>query len=219
MQPITLYSHEIGPNPWKVAIILSALGIEYEQVFVDFEKVKQRPFTDINPNGRLPAIIDPNHGITLWESGAIIQYLIDTYDTSHTLSYETTAEKYHIQQWLHFQMSGQGPYYGQLGWFKRQPEQMPLAIQRYADEVRRVTGVLEKALEGKLWLVGEKCTYADLSFVPWQDVLSLVSSELVDELARDFPNVEAWMGRMKQRADVKKVLEEKKQAMASLGGK
>ena len=95
MQPITLYSHEIGPNAWKVAIILSALGLEYKTIFVSFEQVKQPPFTEINPNGRLPAIIDPNQGITLWESGAIVQYLIETYDVWHKISYETFPEKHH----------------------------------------------------------------------------------------------------------------------------
>lgn len=216
MQPITLYSHEIGPNPWKVAIILSALGLEYKTIFVSFEQVKQPPFTEINPNGRLPAIIDPNQGITLWESGAIVQYLIETYDVWHKISYETFPEKYHAQQWLHFQMSGQGPYYGQLGWFKRQPESHPFAIKRYSDEIRRVTSVLDKALEDRLWLVGDKCTFADLSFVTWQDLLGFISPDQVEDFAREFPNVEAWMGRMKERADVKKVLDEKQQAMAKL---
>ncbi|OQE29796.1 hypothetical protein PENSTE_c002G00430 [Penicillium steckii] len=215
-QPITLYSHEIGPNPWKVAIILSALELEYKTIFVSFEEVKQYPFVDINPNGRLPAIIDPNQGVTLWESGAIIQYLIDTYDLSHKLSYDNIPDKYHTQQWLHFQMSGQGPYYGQLGWFKRQDEKQSIAIKRYSDEVRRVTGVLNKVLEGCQWLVGDKCTYTDLSFVPGQEILSLLSTDLVTELASEFPNVKAWMTRMKKRADVRKVLEEKRQAMEQL---
>ncbi|KXG52878.1 uncharacterized protein PGRI_081340 [Penicillium griseofulvum] len=219
MQPITLYSHEIGPNPWKVAIILSALGLEYKTIFVSFDEVKLPPFTDINPNGRLPAITDPNRNITLWESGAIVQYLIDTYDVSRKLCYDTFHERYLTQQWLHFQMSGQGPYYGQLGWFKRQPNPNPSAIERYSNEIRRVTSVLDKALQGRQWLVGDKCTYADLSFVPWQDLLSFFHGDQVETLARDFPNVDAWMGRMRARDDVKKVLEEKALAMEKMAQK
>jgi glutathione S-transferase len=216
MQPITLYSHEIGPNPWKVAIILSALGLEYKTIFVSFDEVKLPPFTDINPNGRLPAITDPNRNITLWESGCIVQYLIDTYDVSHKLSYDTFPERYLTQQWLHFQMSGQGPYYGQLGWFKRQPNPNPSAIERYSNEIRRVTSVLDKALQGRQWLVGDKCTYADLSFVPWQDLLNFFHGDQVEILARDFPNADAWMGRMRAREDVKKVLQEKALAMEKM---
>ncbi|KAJ5956939.1 hypothetical protein N7501_011218 [Penicillium viridicatum] len=219
MQPITLYSHEIGPNPWKVAIILSALGLEYKTIFVSFDEVKLPPFTDINPNGRLPAINDPNRNITLWESGAIVQYLIDTYDVSHKLSYDTFPERYHTQQWLHFQMSGQGPYYGQLVWFKRQPNSDPSAIARYSNEIRRVTSVLDKALQGHQWLVGDKCTYADLSFVPWQDILSMFHGDQVETITRDFPNVAAWMGRMRAREDVKKVLQEKALAMEKMAQK
>ncbi|KOS36759.1 hypothetical protein ACN38_g12477 [Penicillium nordicum] len=216
MQPIILYSHDIGPNPWKVAIILSALGIEYKTVFVSFDEVKLPPFTDINPNGRLPAIIDPNQKITLWESGAIVEYLIDMYDVSHKLSYETLPEKYHTQQWLHFQMSGQGPYYGQLFWFKQPPTPESVAIKRYANEIRRVTGVLEKALEGRDWLVGDKCTYADLCMVPWQDLVPMYYAEEVGDILRDFPGVSAWMGRMKEREDVQKVLREKSEAMEKM---
>ena len=67
-------------------------------------------YEKVNPNGRVPAIEDPNTGITLWESGAIIEYLIEKYDTSKSLTYDTEPEKYHLKQWLYFQTSGQGPY-------------------------------------------------------------------------------------------------------------
>lgn len=62
------------------------------------------------------AIQDPNTGLTLWESGAILNYLIEQYDTKNLISYTTLKEKHHCNQWLHFQVSGQGPYYGQAGW-------------------------------------------------------------------------------------------------------
>jgi glutathione S-transferase len=217
MQPITLYSHPLGPNPWKVAIVLSILKIPYENIFVDFKDVKLPAITNLNPNGRLPIIVDPNHDITLWESGAIINYLIDNYDVSHKLSYHTFPERFLTQQWLFFQASGQGPYYGQLGWFRRQSEQQPAAIKRYADEVLRVTSVLESALKDRNWLVGEKCTFADLSFVPWQDMVGLIMGDEVaaTDLECDFPNVQAWMQRMKDIPEVKTVLLEKQRAMSN----
>jgi glutathione S-transferase len=71
--------------------------------------VKQEPYTLLNPNGRLPTIEDPNTGMTLWESGAIIEYLIETYDKEKKLSIDSSPEKFQIKQFLHFQMSGQGP--------------------------------------------------------------------------------------------------------------
>lgn len=116
-KPIKLYSHPGGPNPWKVAIILNALNLPYETTFMDFGDLKKQPFESINPNGRVPAIEDPNTGLTLWESGAIIEYLLETYDKGNTLSYTTAKEKWESKCWLHFQMSGQGPYFGQMAWF------------------------------------------------------------------------------------------------------
>jgi glutathione S-transferase len=80
--------------------------------------VKQNPYTSINPNGRVPAVQDPNTGITLWESGAILEYLVETYDKNNTVSFAAgTTQYFEAKQWLHYQMSGQGPYFGQAVWF------------------------------------------------------------------------------------------------------
>src|ERR1700744_2063231 len=100
-------------SPRKVAIILEELALPYTFKEVGIADVKQPPYTDINPNGRLPSIEDPNTGIKLWESGAIIQYLVETYDKNSVLTCTTIPEKYELNQWLMFQMSGQGPYFGQ----------------------------------------------------------------------------------------------------------
>lgn len=116
LKPITLYSHPGGPNPWKVAIILSELGIPYENKIMDFADLKKDPFESINPNGRVPAIEDPNSGLNLWESGAIIEYLLETYDKGDSLRYKSGKERWEQECWLHFQTSGQGPYYGQRAW-------------------------------------------------------------------------------------------------------
>jgi glutathione S-transferase len=80
IKPIHLYSHAGGPNPWKVVIILEELSIPFTTEFVDFKEIHTPKFEQYNPNGRVPIITDPNTGITLWESGAIINYLIQTYD-------------------------------------------------------------------------------------------------------------------------------------------
>jgi glutathione S-transferase len=117
--------------------------------------LKKPPFEKLNPNGRVPAIEDPNTGITLWESGAIVEY----YDTKHSLTYASSPEKYFVKQWLHFQISGQGPYFGQAAWFEKfHPEKIESARERYKNEIKRVLKVLDKHLEtsGKGFLVGDK---------------------------------------------------------------
>ncbi len=92
----------------KVAIILEELNVPYETKLMDFSELKQDPFESINPNGRVPAIEDPNTGMKLWESGAIIEYLLETYDKEGKLSYAKGPEKWDTKAWLHFQTSGQG---------------------------------------------------------------------------------------------------------------
>lgn len=84
---------------------------------MEFPDLKKEPFLTLNPNGRTPAMEDPNTGVTLWESGAIVDYLLDTYDKSNKLHSTKAPEKYQQWQWEHFQMSGQGPYFGQKAWF------------------------------------------------------------------------------------------------------
>lgn len=86
--------------------MLEELGVPYTTKFMDMGDMKKAPFNKLNPNGRVPAIEDPNTGIVLWESGAINEYLVDQYDKEGKLTYRQAPEKYYLQQWLHFQMSG-----------------------------------------------------------------------------------------------------------------
>ncbi|KAK1150214.1 glutathione S- transferase, nitrogen catabolite repression regulator [Aspergillus melleus] len=217
MQPITLYSHQYGPNPWKVALIMEELQIPYTTTFVNFADVKKEPYTLINPNGRLPAIHDPNTDLHLWESGAITEYLIEKYDVDHKISPAGCAEKYHAKQWLYFQVSGQAPYYGQASWFiKFHPEKVQSAIERYQKEIHRVCGVLESVLQKQDWLVGDKCTYADLCFVAWQRFAPRFGGE---GLYEKFPKVGAWMKRMEARETVAKVYADQDRAIAEVEGK
>ena len=101
------------------------------------------------------------------ESDAIIAYLVDTYDTERKISAADTKEKYEELQWLFFQASGQGPYFGQAVWFSVfHPEKIPSAIERYQNEIKRVFSVLESVLSKREWLVGNKVSIADISFIP-----------------------------------------------------
>jgi len=215
-KPILLYSRPGGPNPWKVALILEELGLNYKRQTVPASQIKSEPFISVNPNGRVPAIEDPNTGITLWESNAIIEYLVDQYDKDNKISFSTLPEKYLLKQWATFQVSGQGPYYGQAAWFKRfHSESLPSAKTRYLNEVKRVVGVLDKYLEGKEWLVGNKCTYADLVFVNWDSMIPFIfmkgdGDDVPDEFdIKEYPNFKRWHESMTSRPSFTKTMADK----------
>jgi glutathione S-transferase len=203
MKPIVLYGHHAGPNPKKVVMVLEELNIPYKIKLLQFPEMKQPAYEKINPNGRVPAIEDPNTGITLWESGAIIEYLVDKYDNQRAISFTPgSPEFYHAKQWLHFQGSGQGPYFGQAVWFKiHHREQLPSAVDRYTNEIRRVAGVLDRVLEEHQYLVNDKYSYADIVFVSWFEIVPWVAGEEFD-LEKSFPNVYAWLSNLKTRPAV-----------------
>ncbi|KAK5940904.1 glutathione S- transferase, nitrogen catabolite repression regulator [Knufia obscura] len=218
IKPIKVYGQH-GPNPPKVAMIVKELDIPHEIVPIPISDVKKPEYVAVNPNGRVPAIEDPNFNITIWESGAIIDYLLERYDTEHRLSFPAgTPEYYLAKQWLYFQVSGQGPYFGQAAWFKKfHPEKVPSALERYSKEVDRVSGVLEAQLarqetehSGKAgfdgpWLVGNKLSYVDLAFLPWQKLITaFVEKDLYDE--DKYPHLKGWLGKMVAREKVKDVL-------------
>jgi glutathione S-transferase len=203
MRPIVLYSHHAGPNPKKVIMVLEELKVPYEVKLLEFPEMKQAAYEKINPNGLVPAIEDPNTGITLWESGAIIEYLVTKYDEKREISFPPNSlESYHAIQWLHFQASGQGPYFGQAVWFKiHHKEQLQTAVERYINEIRRVSGVLNGVLADRKYLVSGKCSYADIVFVPWFEVVPWVAGDAIN-LEKDFPNVHAWLNTLKSRPSV-----------------
>ncbi|KAL7006434.1 glutathione S- transferase, nitrogen catabolite repression regulator [Cystobasidiomycetes sp. EMM_F5] len=172
----TLYSHAGGPNGWKVAIILEELGLTYETKFLEFGStespngLKSDTYLKINPNGRIPALIDHrNNDFVIWESMACILYLLEKYDKEGKIS--VTGEDHFKQyQWLAFQISGQGVPFGQAAWFQYfHKEKLPSAIERYQNEIVRVLGVIELHLKqtGQNFLLGEKATASDLAFITW----------------------------------------------------
>lgn len=217
LKPIKLYG-SAGPNPPKIAMILEELSLPYEVIPIAFSDVKSQPYIDVNPNGRLPSIIDPNaNDLTIWESGAIIEYLVDTYDTKHTISFKSgTTEHWHARQWLFFQTTGQAPYYGQAAWFKKfHSEHLPSALDRYVNELTRVSSVLEgwlakqkaetSSTDGPR-LVGNRISYADIAFTQWQRVIGMVITKEEYDMAK-FPLVNEWVEKMLSRDAVKKGLE------------
>ncbi|KAI0191308.1 glutathione S-transferase [Astrocystis sublimbata] len=209
LKPIKAYG-AAGPNPPKVISILEELGLPYEVQAVAITDVKKPEYTAINPNGRLPAIYDPNTDLTLWESGAILEYLVETYDKEGKISFpKGSKESFITKQWLFFQATGQGPYFGQAVWFTRyHPEQLPSARERYIKEILRVTGVVEghlakqDAAKGP-WLVGDRVTYADIAWFMWQDGITLLPEVSYD----NYPNVKKWLDNLRERPAVAKAVE------------
>ncbi|CAB4403920.1 unnamed protein product [Rhizophagus irregularis] len=202
---ITLYT--VGtPNGVKISIVLEELGIPYKAREISFkdEEQKQPWFLKINPNGRIPAITDHSRGdFHVFESGAIMIYLCEHYDPEGKLLPKDSDLRSQVIQWIMFQMGGLGPMQGQAGHFNRYaPEKIPYAIKRYTDETKRLYSVLNGALEGKEYLVGNKYTLADAISFPWVRVHFLSGVSSIDE----FPNLKAWVARISARPAVQKGL-------------
>lgn len=197
-------------------MMLEELHLPFNTVVVAKENLKKSAYEKVCINGRAPAIEDPNTNITLWESGAIIEYLVETYDKDLKISFTRgTPEYYHAKQWLYYQVSGQGPYFGQAVWFTVfHPEKIQSAQDRYINEIIRVSGVINRALDGKEWLVGGKFSFADLVFVPWYDVVAARFSDSVN-IQKDFPILYAWLARIKAQPGVAKSLEAKAARVAT----
>ncbi len=202
---IQLYSLPT-PNGVKASIALEELGLAYEPHLVDFGTNAQKSpeFVSLNPNGRIPALIDPNgpdgKPIGIFESGAILIYLADK--TGKLLPKEGAA-RYAVLQWLMFQMGGVGPMFGQYGHFHKfaadKVENNPYPAQRYRDETRRLLGVLEAQLEKGPWLVGQDYTIADIATWPWVRCLKVFYDGETDLGLADFPRVLDWWARAEAR--------------------
>ncbi|KAI0356332.1 glutathione S-transferase C-terminal-like protein [Trametes cingulata] len=209
----TLYTHVGGPNGWKVAFVLEELGLTYESKYLDFSKNEQKnaEHTALNPNGRIPTLVDHQNGdFAIWESNAILLYLQEKYDKENKLGVSNPNDKFTLLQWLFFQASGQGPYFGQAFWFlKYHPENLPSAIERYQKETVRVYTVLEGVLSKQEWLVGGKPTIADLAFITWnRAAFNVVLKDFQNvNVEKDFPSVWKWHKKLEERPAVAKVLQ------------
>lgn len=168
---IQLYSLPT-PNGIKVSIMLEETDLEYEPHLVSFATNDQTSpeFLSLNPNNKIPAIIDPNGPdgipIPLWESGAILIYLAEK---SGQLLPSDAMCRAQTLQWLMFQMGGLGPMFGQLGYFHKfagKEIEDPRPKQRYIDEATRLLGVLEGQLKDREWLTGDY-SIADIAVAPW----------------------------------------------------
>jgi GSH-dependent disulfide-bond oxidoreductase len=169
---IQLYSVPT-PNGVKAAIMLEETGLPYEPHFVSFDRNDQNSpeFLSLNPNNKIPAILDPDGAggvpLPLFESGAILLYLAEK---SGKLLPGGAAGRYQAIQWLMFQVGGVGPMFGQLGFFhkfagKDYEDKRPR--DRYVAESRRLLGVMDRHLAGRTWMLGDDFSIADIALFPW----------------------------------------------------
>jgi GST-like protein len=208
---IQLYSLPT-PNGVKISIMLEETGLAYEPHAIDIGKNESRTaeFLSLNPNGKIPAIIDPDgpggEPLGLFESGAILQYLAEK---SGQFLPADPARRYQTLQWLHFQIGGVGPMFGQVGYFwkfagREIEDKRPL--ERYVNEAKRLLGVLETRLEGRSWMMGEEYTIADIALMGW--VRNLIgfydAAEIVQYDA--LKSVPAWLERCLARPAVQRGL-------------
>ena len=209
---IQLYSLNT-PNGVKASIMLEETGLPYEAHLVDIMNGESHTpaYLSLNPNGKIPAIIDP-HGpggsaMPLFESGAILQYLADK---SGQFIASEPAQYWQTMQWVHFQMASIGPMFGQLGFFnkfagKDYEDKRPL--QRYVAESKRLLGVLDGRLDGRQWIMGSDYSIADIATIGW--VRNLITFYEARDLVEfdSYAHVARWLDTALGRPAVQRGLE------------
>jgi GST-like protein len=191
------------PNGWKISIMLEECALPYRVQKVNITRGEQRSaaFLALNPNGRIPAIVDHDPAdrgepVRIFESGAILLYLAEK---SGRFMPGDLRGRYAVTQWLMWQMSGLGPMLGQNGHFSLYaPEKIPYAINRYAREARRLYGVLDAALAASACIAGAY-SIADIACFPW------VMTHKAQGLTLDeYPNVKRWFAEIRARPEVQR---------------
>jgi len=195
------------PNGWKVSIALEEMGLPYTLKPVNIGAGEQfaPAFQKISPNGRMPAIVDPDGPdgmpLAIFESGAILQYLGAKSGKFYPHDLRGKAE---VDQWLFWQVGGLGPMAGQTHHFRQyapaivqDQRQIAYGVRRYTDETHRLYGVLDRRLADRTYLAGEY-SIADMAAWPW--ILPELQGQNIDE----FPNLKAWLARVGQRPGVQK---------------
>ena len=209
MDKIQLYSLAT-PNGQKVGVALEEMGLEYDAHKIDITKGDQftPEFIAINPNSKIPAIVDPTGAngrpLSIMESGAILLHLAEK--TSQFLSQDPKSRSQTIQ-WLFFQMGGAGPMFGQFGHFYKYAREKcdhPYPLQRYTQESRRLLTVIEKQLQDKEWIVGQEISIADMALAPWISCLgSFYEGGEILELD-SYQNVNRWLASFLERPAVQR---------------
>ncbi|KAH7930116.1 glutathione S-transferase [Leucogyrophana mollusca] len=209
-KPFVLYT-AATPNGHKVSIFLeelkalygSAVDYDVEKINIQANVQKEPWFIKLNPNGRIPVLVDrTRNNFPVFETAAILLYLEQHYDTQKTFSFEDADELSEQFQWMFFAHGGVGPMQGQAHHFLHYaPEDIPYGKKRYQDETKRLYGVLDIRLNGRDYLVGAgkgKYSIADINVLPWVRIHKHAGIENLDE----FPHVKVWLERALARPAV-----------------
>jgi len=201
---MSLFTDWATPNCYKNLIVLEETDLSFEPIPEPLNGPQHEPaFTRINPNGKIPAMVDLNPAgqkeeVVVFESGAILIYLAEK--TGKFLPKKGKA-RYEVIQWLMFQMAGVGPMFGQLYHFKNSVETpVPYAEARYKKEVHRLYGVMEERLGEARFLAGEY-SIADMAVFPWAK-----SPELFEVAIEDYPNINRWLAEVGARPAIVEAL-------------
>jgi GST-like protein len=188
------------PNGYKPLILLHELAEDFELFPVNLRENAQKSpeYLKINPNGKIPALVDTTAKVTLFESGAILWYLASKYGQFLPVDGQPRAS---AMSWLFFQVGGVGPMCGQAYHFRNLKEPLPYATERFTSEVKRLFGVLEGRLKVCPYLAGEEYSIADMAMWPW-----LRTPENFGVSWAEFPSTRAWFDRVGERAAVKKAI-------------
>lgn len=194
------------PNGIKIPIALEELGVPYTLHKLDLAQNEQkRPeFLRINPNGRIPAIVDHEvagggEALSVFESGAILLYLADKYGA---LIPQDSVGRVRALEYLFFQVSGIGPMFGQAGWFSRHAPDVTVGLTRYQNESARLTAVLEHRLQESTWLAGSEYSIADVANFGW---LRVAAGYLGMDMSA-YPAVQRWVQAIETRPATQRAL-------------
>ncbi|TYJ52293.1 hypothetical protein B9479_007108 [Cryptococcus floricola] len=214
-----LHLYTVGtPNGYKPSILLEELAQAYpdnKELVYDFRALsfsetdqKKQEFLEINPNGRIPALVDDNvkvggggEGHRVFESASILLWLVERYDGEYKFSFEDPVERSQVLSWIFFAHGGVGPMQGQANhFFRYAPETIPYGIKRYQEETARLYSVLEGQLAKKEsggWLVGGRYSIADINVFPWVRVHAWAGVDI-----EPFPAVARWLEAIEARPGV-----------------
>ena len=187
------------PNGKKITLMLEALNVSYQVIPINIRKGDQflPSFLAISPNNRIPALIDNDNGMTIFESGAILTYLAEKHGQFLPAQ---GSERYAVLQWLYWQMGGLGPMAGQNHHFNHYaPEVVPYGIKRYTEETARLYGVLNNQLTANRFVAGDDYSIADMAIYPW-----VMLHEHQKQDLSQFPHIARYLQTMAARDDVQR---------------
>jgi GST-like protein len=203
---ITLYTWST-PNGRKISIMLEELGWPYEVRPVNIGKDEQfaPDFLKVAPNNKIPALVDDEAEggpLSIFESGAILVYLADK---SGRFLAPSGAARFKALEWLFWQVGGQGPMLGQLGFFaKRSQEKAPLAIKRFTEEADRLLGVMERRLAEAPYLAGADYSIADMATYPWTMAATTFLGDVLSDSLATKPAIARWLKAVGERPAVQR---------------